>query len=302
MKSIPVVLASFLLFGCASLGGAPTTPPTGRLECQGVPSGRPTVILEAGAFGGAADWSLVAEPLAKTGKVCAYDRDGMGMAAIHDVDRSPVAIATRLAALVALEEGDAPVVLAGHSNGGLYVEAFARLWPERTAGLVLVDAVGTDVKDHPRALADLRHEARLAVITPAARALGLTHLVPLMDDISPAAEAAARRRSAWAGRTSIQAATQEVRAFLPGLAAVDALPPLRPTIPVAVIVASRTPNAPLDRDWRAAQIAPAERACRAVVIDARASHTSILDAQRGHVVDAVAWLTREEPVVEGRGC
>ncbi|MFZ0267555.1 hypothetical protein, partial [Caulobacter sp.] len=72
--------------------------------------------------------------------------------------------------------------------------------------------------------------------------------------------------------------------------------------PVAVIVASRTPNAPLDRDWRAAEIAPAERACRAVVIDARASHTSILDAQRGDVVDAVAWLTREGPPVEGRGC
>ncbi|MFZ0269835.1 alpha/beta fold hydrolase, partial [Caulobacter sp.] len=214
MKFIRVVLASFLLSGCASLGGAPMMPPTGHLECLGVPSGRPTVILEAGAFGGAADWSLVAEQLAKTGKVCAYDRDGMGMAAIHDLDRSPVAIATRLEALVALEEGDAPVVLAGHSNGGLYVEAFARLWPERTAGLVLVDAVGTDVKDHPRALADLKHEARLAVFTPAARAFGLTHLVPLMDDISPAAEAAARRRSAWAGRTSVQAATQEVRAFL----------------------------------------------------------------------------------------
>jgi pimeloyl-ACP methyl ester carboxylesterase len=79
---------------------------------------------------------------------------------------------------VAQEEGDAPVILAGHSNGGLYVEAFARLWPERTAGLVLVDAVGTDVKEHPRALADLEHEARLAAFTPAARAVGLTHLVP----------------------------------------------------------------------------------------------------------------------------
>jgi pimeloyl-ACP methyl ester carboxylesterase len=74
------------------------------------------------------------------------------------VDRSPVAIATRLEALVAAEEGDAPVILAGHSNGGLYVEAFARMWPERTAGLVLVDAVGTDAKDQPLAMADL--EAR----------------------------------------------------------------------------------------------------------------------------------------------
>ena len=302
MKSIYVVLASLLLFGCASVGDVRPARLTGHLECLGARTARPTVILESGAFGGAADWSLVAERLAAEQRVCAYDRDGISRAAIHDLDRSPVAIATRLEALVAQEEGDAPVILAGHSNGGLYVEAFARMWPERTAGLVLIDAVGTDVKDHPLALADLEREARLAAFTPAARAVGLTHLVPLLDDISPAAEAAARRRSAWIGRTSIRAGLEEERAFLPGLAAVDALPPLRPTIPVAVIVASRTPAASLDRDWRAAEIAPAGRACRAVVVDAWASHTSILDAQRDYVVDVVGWLNGEQPWAGTRRC
>lgn len=296
MKAVNVVLLVLLLAGCATRGGPDAAVlDGGALECHGEKSARPTVILEAGAFGGAADWSLVAGGLARGQRVCAYDRDGIGLARIHDLDRSPVAIATRLEALIARQEGDAPVILAGHSNGGLYVEAFARIWPERTAGLVLVDAVVTEVKGHPLALADLEHEARLSAYTPFARAVGLTHLIPLMDDISPAAEAAARRRSAWTGRTSIQAGLEEVRAFLPGLAAVDALPPLRPTIPVAVIVASRTPDAPLDRDWRAAEIAPAGRACRAVVIDAFASHTSILDAQRDYVVDAVGWLNGAQP-------
>jgi pimeloyl-ACP methyl ester carboxylesterase len=297
------VLGLFVLAtsSCVSIG--PSAPRgDSALECVGEKTARPPVILEAGAFGGAADWSLVVERLARSGQVCAYDRDGMGVAAMHELDRSPVAIAKRLEALVSARFGDAPVILAGHSNGGLYVEAFARMWPERTAGLVLVDAVGTDVEDHPRALADLEHEARLAAFTPAARAVGLTHLVPLMDDISPAAEAAARRRSAWTGRVSIHAGLAEVRAFLPGLAAVDALPPLRPTIPVAVIVASRTPAAPLDQDWRAAEIAPAARACRAVVIDAFASHTSILDAQRDYVVDAVGWLNGAQPWAGQRRC
>jgi pimeloyl-ACP methyl ester carboxylesterase len=303
-KFIPRAIALGLI-GLATSSCVTVAPPlkaSGDLECTGARTSRPTVILEAGAFGGAADWSLVAEELAKGGEVCAYDRDGIGLAEIHDLDRSPVAIATRLEALVARKVGDAPVILAGHSNGGLYVEAFARMWPERTAGLVLVDAVGTDVKDHPRALADLKHEARLAAFTPTARAVGLTRLVPLMDDISPAAEAAARRRSAWTARTSIQAGLREVRAFLPGLAEVDALPPLRPTIPVAVIVASRTPTTPLDRDWRAAETAPADRACRAVVIDAFASHTSILDAQRDYVVDAVGWLDGAQPWAGRRRC
>jgi pimeloyl-ACP methyl ester carboxylesterase len=302
MKSILAALVVLLLSGCASLGGEPAPHPTGQLECLGAKTARPTVILESGAFGGAADWSLVAERLAVKQRVCAYDRDGLGLAAIHDLDRSPVGIARRLEALVTREAGDAPVILAGHSNGGLYIEAFARMWPERTAGLVLVDAVTTDVKDHPLAMADLAREEREAAFTPFARAVGLTHLVPLMDDISPAAEAAARRRRAWTGRTSIQAGLLEERAFLAGLPAVDALPPLRPTIPLAVIVASRKPDAPLARDWRAAEIASAGRACRAVVVDAWSSHTSILDAQRDYVADLVDWLNGEQPWAGVRRC
>ncbi|CAN5123697.1 alpha/beta fold hydrolase [soil metagenome] len=291
-----------MLSGCVSVGAGGPHAPTGQLECIGQRTARPTVILEAGAFGGAADWSLVAEKLAVKQRVCAYDRDGLGLAALHDLDRSPVAIARRLEAMLARDEGDAPVILAGHSNGGLYVEAFARMWPERTAGLVLVDAVGTDVKNHPLALADLQSEEREAAFTPFARAMGLTHLIPLLDDISPAAEAAARRRRAWTGRASIQAGLLEERAFLAGLPTVDALPPLRPTIPIAVIVASQTPNRPLDRDWRASEVAPASRACRAVVIDAWSSHTSILDAQRDYVVDVVGWLNGEQPWAGTRRC
>jgi pimeloyl-ACP methyl ester carboxylesterase len=298
----PVVLALVALATSSCVTTSAPSHVSGGLECMGEPTARPPVVLEAGAFGGAADWSLVAERLAMGGLVCAYDRDGMGLAQRHELDRSPVAIAERLEGLVRARFGDAPVILAGHSNGGLYVEAFARKWPERTAGLVLVDAVGTDVRRHPLALGDLEHEARLAAFTPAARAVGLTRLVPLMDDISPAAEAAARRRSAWTGRTSVQAGLEEVRAFLPGLAAVEALPPLRPTIPVAVIVASQAPSAPLDRDWRAAEVAPAGRACRAVVIDAFASHTSILDAQRDYVVDAVGWLDGRQPWAGVKRC
>jgi len=299
------LLAALLLTGCVSLGGGgpPTATPTvAGLECQGARSGRPTVILEAGAYGGAADWSLVARSLAARGKVCAYDREGLGRTTGLGLDPSPIAIARRLETLVAREEGAAPVILAGHSNGGLYVEAFARLWPQRTAGLLLVDAVGTDVRDHPLALADLARERRLAALAPAARSLGLTGLVPRLDDISPPAEMAARGQRTWTGRISIQVASAEVRALIDGLPAVDALPPLSAAIPVAVIVASRHPDAPLDRAWRAAQVAPADRACRAVVIDAWSSHTAILDAQRDYVVDLVGWLNGEQPGLGKTGC
>ena len=298
-------LVALMLAGCATSGGpALTRETTAVLECQGQRTARPTVILEAGAFGGVADWTLVERDLAKRGRVCAYDRVGLGLAplATETLDRSPVAIARRLETLVSREEGDRPVILAGHSNGGLYVEAFARLWPQRTAGLLLVDAVGTDVRGHPLALADLVKERQLTGFAPFARATGLSRLGPWLSEIHPPAEAAARRELTWTRRSSTDAASAEVRAIVTGLKAVDALPPLRPTIPVAVIVASRRPTAPLDRDWRAAQVAIADRVCRSVVIDAWSSHTSILDAQRDYVVALVDWLNGGQAWVGKRAC
>ncbi|WP_157877748.1 alpha/beta fold hydrolase, partial [Streptomyces kanamyceticus] len=43
--------------------------------------------------------------------------------------------------------GGRRVTVAGHSLAGFHAEAFARLYPERTAGLVLVDS---SVEEHPR--------------------------------------------------------------------------------------------------------------------------------------------------------
>jgi hypothetical protein len=47
-----------------------------HLRCTG--SGSPTVILEAGASAFALDWSLVQPEIARTNRVCSYDRAGSG--------------------------------------------------------------------------------------------------------------------------------------------------------------------------------------------------------------------------------
>src|SRR6266540_5205750 len=47
-----------------------------HLNCTG--NGSPTVILEAGASSFAIDWALVQPEIARTNRVCSYDRAGMG--------------------------------------------------------------------------------------------------------------------------------------------------------------------------------------------------------------------------------
>ena len=49
-------------------------------------------------------------------------------------------IATTLSNLLKKANLPPPYILVGHSNGGIYVQMFARLFPNKTAGIVLVDS------------------------------------------------------------------------------------------------------------------------------------------------------------------
>jgi pimeloyl-ACP methyl ester carboxylesterase len=112
------------------------------VECEG--SGSPTVVLEAGWGGTSDNWTTVLPELTRTTRTCAYDRAGLGASdaipGVHDAGDE-----TRdLERLLDRARIPPPYVLVGHSYGGLLARLFARAQPERTGGLVLVDALGRD--------------------------------------------------------------------------------------------------------------------------------------------------------------
>ncbi|MDQ1123128.1 alpha/beta fold hydrolase [Microbacterium trichothecenolyticum] len=70
-----------------------------------------------------------------------YDRGGTGWSSPVALPRAAAAVAGELEALLrALGVQDA-VVLVGHSLGGAYAQRFAQLFPDRVAGMVLLDPV-----------------------------------------------------------------------------------------------------------------------------------------------------------------
>jgi pimeloyl-ACP methyl ester carboxylesterase len=102
--------------------------------------GRPVVFI-SGLDEGMDNWDRVAPSIARCARVVRYDRPGVGSS--RPAPDAPVPaqdVARRLRALLADLDIAAPVVLVAHSLGGRYAQAFARLFPEQTAGLVLVDA------------------------------------------------------------------------------------------------------------------------------------------------------------------
>jgi pimeloyl-ACP methyl ester carboxylesterase len=109
-------------------------------------SEQPVVVLEHGAFGCAADWAVVQEKLALRGlRSLAYDRAGLGHSDPGPAPRDGRAIVADLDTLLGELSEAGPYVIVGHSMGGLMARLFALTHPDRTVGVVLVDAVTPDI-------------------------------------------------------------------------------------------------------------------------------------------------------------
>ncbi|WP_406283111.1 alpha/beta fold hydrolase [Embleya sp. NBC_00896] len=109
----------------------------------------PVVIATSGLGGAWFDWDLVVPLLTPDCTVVRFDRPGLGYS---EPDPRPPTLAREADRIAALADALAlpgPYVLLAHSLGAFHVEGFARMYPERTAGLVLVDP-GNEDKPRPR--------------------------------------------------------------------------------------------------------------------------------------------------------
>jgi pimeloyl-ACP methyl ester carboxylesterase len=110
--------------------------------CQG--SGSPTVVLEAGYdSGGTSTFFGFLPRVAEMTRVCTYDRAGTGTSDPRPSSMAPVTgerIASELHAVLGAIPAEPPLVLVGHSYGGLLVRVYAAAHPDDVAGLVLIDA------------------------------------------------------------------------------------------------------------------------------------------------------------------
>jgi pimeloyl-ACP methyl ester carboxylesterase len=150
------------------------------VECRG--SGSPTVVLISGKGTDAADWMQIADPadpalhspnddvgaglvkqvpsddavlpsVARFTRVCAYDRPDTRLTG---ADRSTprahqphtlVQDVRDLHALLGALDEAGPSVLVPHSYGGWIAELYARTYPKRIGGLVMVDAATALLRD-----------------------------------------------------------------------------------------------------------------------------------------------------------
>jgi pimeloyl-ACP methyl ester carboxylesterase len=107
------------------------------IDCLG--SGGPTIVFEAGQGQGGASMVALQQELARDHMACTYDRArGPGPAGAVPTAADVVA---DLHALLAAAAVPGPYVLVGQSVGAVFVQLYARTYPDDVAGVVAINPV-----------------------------------------------------------------------------------------------------------------------------------------------------------------
>lgn len=101
--------------------------------------GGATVVFESGLGNDWTSWDEVASDVAHHARIFAYSRPGYGASGPPTSGRDPKQIVEELRGLLASQGYAPPYLLVGHSNGGAYMELFAKAHPSEVVGAVLVD-------------------------------------------------------------------------------------------------------------------------------------------------------------------
>jgi pimeloyl-ACP methyl ester carboxylesterase len=164
-----------------------------HINCTGISAkSGPTVVMDAGGYDSSETWNKVQPEIAKFARVCVYDRAGLGKSERQPNPSYPSQrIVNDLHTLLVGAHIVPPLVLVGHSFGGMNVRLYASKFPQEVVGMVLVDSVHEDEMDRWIAMmppkikqqltdADKAQLARLAVNEGQVRSAHWHTVIPLV--------------------------------------------------------------------------------------------------------------------------
>lgn len=141
------VMMLMLLSGCASLPNSTMEKIGNRnVEFALTRHDTPPVVFENGLGGRMEWWKKVLHEVSNNTTTFAYNRPGYGNSGLVATPRDGLHIVDELRVLLHDNGMKPPYILVGHSLGGLYLQLYARRYPEEVSALILVDST------HPQQL------------------------------------------------------------------------------------------------------------------------------------------------------
>src|SRR5215208_5789528 len=145
-----LLLVGYIYEPIAEAADAMAQPPPGQLvdvggyrlhiNCTG--TGAPTVVIVAGLGDWSTTWGGYVQPeVAKSTRVCTYDRPGLGWSEAAPLLGDAAQFAKELHTLLQNANIPGPYVMVGHSLGGLGVRVFVHEYASEVAGVVLVESM-----------------------------------------------------------------------------------------------------------------------------------------------------------------
>lgn len=198
--------------------------------------GEPTVVFEASGFGNSLSSPRVRERVAARARVCSYDRSGMGWSTPGPSEVTPDDLARDLAVLQDQAKFGSSIVLVASSIGGLSAEMFARRYPERISGLVLVDAATSEVT--PAMAPYFATGRRSACAAAAAARFGLVRLADPFRLAEDDSDGARRAAAMTYGPQPWSAVCALLRGLSDQPEVFRGAPPLPGTLPMVVLSAA----------------------------------------------------------------
>ncbi|WP_338456359.1 alpha/beta hydrolase [uncultured Alteromonas sp.] len=248
-------------------------------------SGKVNVIFDSGMGDDLSVWNKVANKVSKFSRVITYDRAGLGWSEESPKKRDSKAIIEELHSILEQKNLTGPIVLVGHSFGGVNMQLYALTYPEDIAALVLVDSAHEDqINRMPRMGLFQKYVLKFGML---AAPFGLPRLY--LSNTSP--EERAKKSTTKHQYTSLDEASY----FPQSLNQLDTLNPNYGGLPL-VVIARNQPSSEIQNKntkhyiWAGLQESLASRSTDSTLIFTGERQHSIHKVQPEIVIEAIQTL------------
>jgi pimeloyl-ACP methyl ester carboxylesterase len=192
---IGLLLVGYIYESVAEAADAKAYPPPGQLvdvgghrlhiNCTG--TGSPTVVIEAGLGDWSTTWAAYVQPeVARTTRVCTYDRAGMGWSEAGPLPRDAAQNAKELYTLLQNANIPGPYVMVGHSLGGLIVRVFVHDYSSEVVGVVLIESMNPkQLSQSPTMLSQSESQSQPFSFQAMLARFGVARLLVKLPGIAP---------------------------------------------------------------------------------------------------------------------